>query len=70
MVTRQRCESMTVAALIRRLAETEDALRTCPRCGADGRPDPRRRRLLREQDVICAGLRQRRHEMATRPLLG
>ncbi len=61
---------MTVADLIRCLAENEDALRECPVCGRGERPDPRRRRLLREQDAICAGLRRRRREMAARAVAG
>ncbi len=55
---------MSVADLIRSLAETEDALRARPSRGPDGSPDPDRRRLLRQQQAICSGLRQRRREMA------
>jgi len=64
MLTSQRCQSMTVADLIRSLAETEDALRACPRSRPDGSFDANRRRLLQEQAAICSGLRRRRLEMA------
>lgn len=64
MSTSQRCQSMTVADLIRSLAATEDALRPRPRRRPDGSFDPRRRQLLQEQAAICSVLRQRRLEMA------
>lgn len=64
MLTSQRCQSMTVADLIRSLAETEDALRGCPSRRPDGSFDPHRRELLEEQSAICSGLRRRRREMA------
>jgi hypothetical protein len=46
----------SITSLIRSLAETEDALRTCPTRRADGSANPDRRRLLRVQRTICLHL--------------